>query len=190
MKWRRPAQCYLPVAPHVSFINRWMNLDKSSKFLCFPLFAFPSHLSSAALHHSPPNPTPFSPSQPMSKPRVKPMSFPQAVNQSCKLKPCSQCLTRHEKGCVCTHACNCACMHVKSLPSRQGLHLVAEGVESLRGNLPGNGSKLQVFSSFNFFISVSTPSLCVQRCIFFPLWSRVLLLTGTRLNYRSYLCLV
>lgn len=90
------------------------------------------------------------------------MSYPQAVNQSYKLKPCSQHATRNEKVYVLTHMCT----RVKTQPSRQGLHRVAEGVESLRGNVSGNGSKLQIFSSFNFFIPVSTPALCIQRCIF------------------------
>lgn len=144
MKRWRPAQCYLPVTPHLPFINRWMNLNKSCKFLCFPLFAFPSHLSSAALHHSPPNP--FPPPSPSQKARVKTMSFPQAVNQSYKLKPCSQHATRNEKVYVCTHTCKCMCKSVKTLPLYQGLHLLAEGLESLGGNPSRNGNKLLVFS--------------------------------------------
>lgn len=114
------------------------------------------------------------------------MSYPQAVNQSYKLKACSQHATRKEKVYVRTRMCT----RVKTQPSRQGLHRVAEGVESLRGNLSGNGSKLQIFSSFDFFLLQSPAQLSAFSDAFFPLGSRVLLLAGTRLNYRSHLCLV
>jgi len=117
------------------------------------------------------------------------MSFTRAVHQSCKLKPCSQLATRNEKVSVHIQSCKCVCTCVKTLPSHQGLHLVAEGVESLGGNLSGNVSKLEVFSSFSFLFQ-SPPQLSVFCHVFFPLWRRILLLTGTRLNYRSQLWLL
>lgn len=92
------------------------------------------------------------------------MSYPQAVNQSYKLKSCSQHATRKEKVYVRTRMCT----RVKTQPSRQGLHRVAEGVESLRGNLSGNGSKLQIFSLFDFFYSSLQPSSLHSAMHFFP----------------------
>lgn len=142
-------------------------MNKSCKFLCFPLFAFPSHLSSAALHHSHPNPPLSPPPSPSQKARVKTTSFPQPVNQSYKLKPCSQHATRNENLYVRAHACKCMCTCVKTLLSHQSLHLVAEGVEGFGGNPSGNGNKLQVFSSFNFLFQ-SPPQLSAFSYVFFP----------------------
>lgn len=186
MKWWTPAQCYLSVTPLLPFINRCMNLNKYSKFLCFPLSAFPSHLSFTALHNSPLSLPLSSYSSLSHKAGVKTMSFPWAVNQSYKLKPCSQRATRNEKVYVPTHMCKCMSVCVKTLPLHQGLQ---ERVETFRRNLSGNWSKLQVFSSFKFLFQFP-PQLSAFIMYFFPLERRVLLLAGTRLNYRLHLFLV
>lgn len=165
-KWWWPAQCYLPDTPHLPVTNRWVNSNKSCGFLCFPLFAFPSRLSSAAQHRSPLSPPPSPPSSPSQEAKEEQHPFPRlsAGRASWGLTHTVQLATRI---CVCARTCKCARVwkHGFHIKVRILLQKGWRAQDKIR-NLAGNGSKLPVFSSFHFFIPVSTPALCVQRCIY------------------------